>query len=161
MSEGNIIRRSRRFREAPKVDYNENNAFKKRKTNEKEIPKKQNPKKIVKTKVEESSEDEEYRYIYQETDSDSSIDEYEFEPAANPIKVVLGKRVIPPVNPGAVLKPPKFNHNPKDYLNSYKTFLDDIDTTEDEYQLLIEQKKTIFQQINKLKQNKRIILLQI
>lgn len=156
MSEGEI-RRSRRFREAPKVDYNESHAFKKRKTDEKEASKPKNPKKTVKPTVQDFVEDEEYRYIYEETDSDTSLEDYEFEPLHKPMKIVLGKRTIPPVNPNAVLKKTLFNNNPREYLNSYKTFIDDIDTTDQQYQQLIKEKQIIFQQISKLKENKIIL----
>ncbi|KAL6935035.1 hypothetical protein ACO0R3_001007 [Hanseniaspora guilliermondii] len=157
MTQGEV-RRSRRFREAPKVDYNENHAYKKLKTEQQTSPSQASKKPIKpkQTKVEVEKNDE-YKYIYDGSDSDSSIEEYEFEPVLKPLKVVLGKRIIPPVNPNAVLKDPQFKNNPLDYLNSYRTFIDDTDTTEGEYMKLIGEKQQIFQQINQLKKDKIII----
>lgn len=156
MTQGEV-RRSRRFREAPKVDYNENHAYKKLKTEQQRSSKKQAPKKAKQVKVREADENNEYKYIYDESESDSSIDDYEFGPVSKPIKVVLGKRSIPPVNPNAILKNPKYNHNPVQFLNSYKTFIDDTDMTEEEYIKLINEKQRIFQQISQLKKDKIII----
>ena len=158
MTQGEV-RRSRRFREAPKVDYNENHAYKKLKTEQQPSLKKQAPKKATQVEMKkiEVDKDVEHKYIYEGSESDSSIDDYEFEPISKPLKVVLGKRVIPPVNPNAVLKTPEYNHNPAQYLKSYKTFIDDADMPEDEYIKLIDEKQHIFQQISQLKKDKIII----
>lgn len=156
MTQGEV-RRSRRFREGPKVDYNENHAYKKLKTEQQPSLRKQAPKKAVQVKQSKSDEDDEYKYIYAGSESDSSIGDFKFEPVSKPLKVVLGKRTIPPVNPNAVLKAPKYNHNPVQYLNSYKTFIDDTDMSVDEYMKLINEKQQIFQQISQLKKDKIII----
>ena len=92
-------------------------------------------------KLDENDEESDY------TESDSSLSEYEF-PDMKPVKVVLGERPQYVTNPTHIIKPAQYNNSIENFFATYKTFIDDKDMTEKEYDENVFLKQQIYNKIN-------------
>lgn len=79
-------------------------------------------------------------------ESDSSLSEYDF-PDIKPVKVLLGARPYYVANPTNIIKPAVYNQNIENFLDSYRTFIDDRDMSVDEYNENINSKRELYNEI--------------